>query len=121
MGHMPEVLNEQTIFDQVAKHLVKQGKKAAEGENCLYRGPDGTECAFGCLIPDDRYNRCMEQNWSYSVIDHHRHGFPEYSPFAQFINQLQTIHDGYDPSRWKESLRELAKTRNLTLPDCLEI
>ena len=28
---------EQEIFDQVARHLIKQGKRAADGSGCKYR------------------------------------------------------------------------------------
>lgn len=54
----------QVQFEQVAKHLFKQGVQAVNksGTNCVYRGPNGLKCAIGALIHDDEYNPCMEAN-----------------------------------------------------------
>ena len=34
----------------------------SDGEDiCLYRGPDGKKCAVGLFIPDEKYDRSMEE------------------------------------------------------------
>ena len=54
-------MTEQEIFDTVLEHLRKQGKAALSAEgDCTYRGPDGTACAVGCLIPDELYDPLIE-------------------------------------------------------------
>jgi hypothetical protein len=51
----------QQVFDQVVKHLLKQGKRAyQEGKGCRYRTDDGLKCAVGCLLPDAAYTPDME-------------------------------------------------------------
>ena len=60
----------QEVFDHVAEHLLKQGKRSLsaleEGSEysyssgCSYRGVNGTSCAVGCLIPDDEYKVVIE-------------------------------------------------------------
>ena len=54
-------MTEQEIFDTVLTHLREQGKAAATDDGgCRYRGPDGTACAVGCLIPDELYDPVIE-------------------------------------------------------------
>jgi hypothetical protein len=51
----------QEIFDTVATHLFTQGHKAINGHGgCVYRCRDGSKCAVGVLIPDDKYFPKME-------------------------------------------------------------
>jgi hypothetical protein len=51
----------QKTFDTIVDHLYKQGCASVNDDgHCLYRGPNGTKCAIGCLIPDDIYTRGME-------------------------------------------------------------
>lgn len=61
-------MNKQQIFDTVVKHLAAQktrsyGTYKSHGvwsTSCLYHGPNGTKCAVGCLIPDEKYSPDME-------------------------------------------------------------
>jgi len=56
-------MTNQEVFDKVATHLLTQGKQSVNaGGTCLYRGPGGTSCAVGCLIPDKVYREEMEGN-----------------------------------------------------------
>ena len=48
------------IFDFVAAHLIRQGKRSLGAAYCLYRGYDGMSCAVGCLIDDAFYDPSME-------------------------------------------------------------
>ena len=60
-------MNKQEIFDKVASHLITQGVQAKiitdqllGHTSCVYRGPNGTMCAAGCLIPDEEYHMHFE-------------------------------------------------------------
>ena len=113
-------MTDQEIFDKVATHLLTQGKRAGhlmdDGEfRCMYRGPEGTTCAIGCLIPDDLYSRNMENNNIHALQDK----FPEIANFFEmnsnitrvfFLNSLQRAHDNYfeDPGTLKTRLARVA-------------
>jgi hypothetical protein len=98
----------QEVFNTVATHLFNQGKQAGEyreeeirdGEyapsfKCLYRGPEGTKCAAGFLIPDELYNPAMENRSIYDVIE----AYPKLAELLEgnrgLLVELQNIHDGY--------------------------
>lgn len=53
-------LDRQWAFDTALAGLRKQGRKSDDGDSCLYRGPSGTRCGVGFLIPDERYNDDLE-------------------------------------------------------------
>ena len=116
----------QETFDTVAKHLLTQNAKAnGEGfcgaTTCMYRAPDGKQCAAGCLIPDDRYTPELERN---SVMCHSGDGVGR--PFKvgeliielghdlQLVYELQRVHDYYQPEEWPNYLRGLARDFGLS-------
>lgn len=100
----------QQVFDQVATHLLAQGKKSANGEKCLYRGPEGTMCAAGCLIADDEYTPNMEGKGWYSFVSNH--GVT--SEHEELINRLQGLHDAGNPEEWRAGLQCIAGHFNLS-------
>lgn len=102
----------QEVFDQVARHLLTQGKKSISENNqyCMYRGFNGTKCAAGCLISDDEYKPEFENhNWlhlsgsNYLVPEEH----------CYLIMKLQDIHDGHEPEDWRVKLNNLAEESDL--------
>lgn len=96
-------LNMQETFENVVRHLYAQGHPAMdESGACLYRGPNGTKCAVGCLIPDDLYKRQMDEDGG-SVLNL-LPMFPELwelfdvrdnnnKEWQDFLHQLQLAHD----------------------------
>lgn len=87
-------MNNQEVFDKVVEHLVAQGQPAREGFKCFYRGPNGTKCAVGCLIPDELYDEAMEGR-SASILESK---FPQLQPLFSNVDpevlwQLQNVHD----------------------------
>ncbi len=107
----------QKIFNKVYKHLLTQGRRSEvtlpDGSSvCLYRGPDNTKCAAGCLIPDDRYNKNMENKPWRSIIG----AFPEFKDHEHLIDRLQILHDAVHTSDWETSLTRLASEFNLKVP-----
>ena len=93
----------QEIFDTVARHLFTQGTRAYDEiiDQCQYRGPGGTKCAVGCLIPDEAYSRDME-GWPVENVvvsfgnnsAEPRPGFPVWlEDNASLLACLQAVHD----------------------------
>jgi hypothetical protein len=106
-------VNQQEIFDKVATHLITQGKQSLrddgewEDKFCAYRGPDGTMCAAGCLIPDEEYNEDFETNpWFHVAPD-----IPSFANAPQEIHELitalQGVHDNELNWRSPELLKEI--------------
>jgi len=131
----------QEVFNKVVLHLYMQGEPAfGPTEGCCYRGINGSSCAVGCLIPDDKYDPIIEgvdilqviegQNPLYitkssarlttilkelSLLDH-----------LELLQDLQVVHDiwGLDPGlntgEFKgevvKLLKVVAKDHDLTFP-----
>lgn len=105
--------DEQLVFDTVAEHLLKQGKQSlgdiTDVNACMYRNNEGLKCAAGCLIPDDQYTPDIEgKSWS-SLVRENKVS----SNCSQLIDDLQCLHDVYDPKDWLSELHEIAKNKNL--------
>jgi hypothetical protein len=94
----------QEIFDTVARHLFTQGERAGivhdddadrnEGFSCRYRGPCGTACAVGKLIPDDAYEPAMEGCGVTMLIDSFGPYLPEWMrDNYELLDRLQMVHD----------------------------
>jgi hypothetical protein len=88
----------QEIFDKVTTHLLTQGKRSIDEKKhiCLYRGPNGTKCAVGCLIKDEFYHAGLEENLSTSVAIHRaltRSGIEVTKEVEGFLRNLQRLHD----------------------------
>ena len=126
---MSNLLNKQQVFDKVAAHLLAQGITSSKGHEvggtCLYRGPNGTKCAVGCLIPDDLYSPNMEGK---SVPGSVSPDFPDLDSMlgrvlTQIVEQdtfpllaaLQVLHDTIKPEFWDVELRNSAIKFNLTV------
>lgn len=96
-------MNAQEIFDTVIHHLLRQGVPSRRDSACLYRGPNGTSCAVGCLIPDEMYNADMDRADMSNGLTSIRsilpkYTFPEYFHAEVFLlGALQRFHDSYDP------------------------
>lgn len=94
----------QEIFDTVATHLFKQGRRATNWEMphmCSYRGAGGSKCAVGVLIPDDVYDPMMEGRTIIGLVDSGS-GLPDWmSENKTLLSWLQDVHDV--ESNWKSS------------------
>jgi hypothetical protein len=99
------------IVETVTKHLLAQGKKSRESEGnktkCLYRGPNGLQCAIGCLIPNDVYKSWFEDQ---GYIDLTIAAAANISPDdLDLARRLQQIHDEMDVEQWGPALEEIRK------------
>lgn len=111
------MMTDQDIFDTVAQHLLTQNRRSTLGAMCEYRGADGLKCAVGCLIPDELYLREME---GYTATDSRVKpalvsalGRSRDIPMALLV-ALQKCHDMYEPHQWREQLKAIAKSHNLS-------
>lgn len=111
-------MNRQEIYNTVKEHLLKQGRKSAETTDdpftpdaCKYRGPDGTKCAIGVLIPDELYSPDMEGRGIRRLA--------QYTDLRAYLNMLdaatdnllydlQTVHDGFAVLDWPKRLERVA-------------
>lgn len=115
-------MRNQEIFDIVATHLFTQGERSFTSmKGCLYRGPNNTMCAVGCLIPDEVYDPYMEGG----TVDTVLYDYPQlkFKRNLDLLLRLQTIHDSLDSwestTRMKTLLRTVAKQFKLK-PTVLE-
>lgn len=124
----------QEVFDQGALHLLTQGKKAQDSSKafapCLYRGPDGTKCGVGGVIPNELYDPAIESAACCSEVvefevnnssGHPRRALravltkaglftPEMLPLLQ---GLQEAHDQCEVRYWPGRLHSLARRFHL--------
>lgn len=115
-------MTKQEIFNKVAKHLLRQSKRSVnEGGQCMYRGPNNTRCAVGCLIPKSAYQPAMEGRLAANLLI----SFPAVVRCGlvpanmSLVQALQDIHDEVEPENWRRELMALAKRRKLD-PKVLE-
>lgn len=113
--------SEQEVFDMVAAHLKRQRARSVRGTTttCAYRGQEGRSCAVGCLIPDDRYDPCMDADYDDTSVDAHpkvRALFPE--RLLSLLSALQLAHDNgieddTGKTRFRLKLKEVAARHGL--------
>ncbi len=109
-------MNNREIFDKVKTHLLTQNRKSYDDyKGCSYRGPNGTMCAVGCLIPDNVYNEDMEGG---DVYSHNVQPYLETlglaSPSAlRLLRDLQNLHDSVDCEDWPARLDVIEKEYGL--------
>lgn len=115
----------QQIFNKVVHHLMTQGCKSKDEARslCMYRGPNGTSCAVGCLIPDDKYSEdleeipiggiCNDDASSQQILD----ALPfEVTPLIEsLLIELQHTHDSYRVEDWPNKFTDLASQFSLDL------
>jgi hypothetical protein len=96
----------QEIFDTVAKHLLKQGRRATDpdgGVMCSYRGACGTKCAVGVLIPDELYDAVMEGKTLSGLLSCTMVALPDWMmDHRTLLGWLQDVHDL--ESNWRDSV-----------------
>lgn len=91
-------MNNQQTFDRIVAHLRQQKRQSVNDHSCLYRGPNGTSCAVGCLIPDDLYDPKMEGNSVESVCDVYPsvgRMFREWGVDPCLLTDMQRVHDDF--------------------------
>ena len=91
------MLDRQTIFNQSLAAIEAQGTASMDSEGkCLHRGPNGTRCAIGHLIPDDKYDEVLEgyRAWHEPVAALFGLGAgAEDAEDRNFLRRIQSCHD----------------------------
>lgn len=84
--------NLQEIFDTSLNHIRKQGAPSVDPEDkrvCLYRGPNGLQCAAGPFVTDEvDEGISFEDLFEEAYVRH----FTEKEKI--FVTSLQSCHDG---------------------------
>lgn len=114
-------MTHQQAFNRIARHLMKQGEHSKEiGDygSCLYRGPNGTKCAIGALIPDSQYDENFEGE-DLVVIRMKARALKGLR--IAFLSEMQGVHDNNDPDKWAEELLKFAKQHRLKIPACIQV
>jgi len=107
----------QEAFNKVVKHLLAQMKQSSKGDNCLYRGPNGTKCAIGCLIPDELYDPKMENTIAFNIKHFNNKMLMLFNGIdIDLLEALQEVHDQSSPDQWTNNLKLVAENHNLTWP-----
>jgi len=117
-----EMLNsDEGVFEFVKQHLIHQGQKSVvefesemieelqSGNQCRYRGPENLKCAIGCLVDDIFYTIDMEEKDISNVVVRNivKHSLPNWKPNWDMLQDLQELHDEYDPEEWENKLEKL--------------
>lgn len=90
-------------WEKMRAHLLKQRRKSQDGFSCLYRGPDGTKCAVGCLIADEDYRPAMERE-VVGLLD--RDEIPGLAGISlSVLQQAQRTHDHSPTGDWRYQLQ----------------
>jgi hypothetical protein len=100
--------SEQELYDYIGTFLIKQGKQSKNGDGCIYRGPNGTKCAVGCVISDHYYRKRMD-NDGYSALEMIKSfKLPKFfHKFDKFLDDAQNVHD--NNLNWKDGILSFKK------------
>jgi len=60
---------EQKLFNMALKHICEQGKPSLQNGSCVYRNPDGLQCAFGPAIKKNAYDPILENKCADVLIN----------------------------------------------------
>lgn len=108
------------VFNTVRDHLLKQAVQAKDGGTCMYRGPNGTKCAVGCLIKDEHYTPEIEGLGVVTLVIGNQAPRDEMlrtaltasigplsSEMLNLLEELQNVHDSSPPEGWRHELSQL--------------
>lgn len=106
------MFSKQQTFDQVAAHLLIQGRPSGLNGRCCYRG-GRLRCAASVLLPDSVYTPEIEGR-SISELLQHLPNHPavvylKENHHLPLVAELQRIHDGVPVEQWPSALTELGR------------
>ena len=114
------IVGDMAVFDFVADHLIEQDIQSKDDSGlCLYRGPDGTACAVGCLISDKDYEDGFEttaadDDYIIEAIASSNRMWKIGDKQIHMLMVLQHIHDNHTPYTWQYDFDSL---RMVLFPD----
>lgn len=106
------MFSKQQTFDQVAAHLLIQGRPSGLNGRCCYRG-GRLRCAASVLLPDSVYTPEIEGR-SISELLQHLPNHPavvylKENHHLPLVAELQRIHDEVPVEQWPSALTELGR------------
>jgi hypothetical protein len=122
----PAMLTLQEVFDRVAAHLLRQGRRSMHEVPspiagvpmmvCAYRGLDGLRCAAGCLMPDEvpvaeRTPVTAPANRAALLAGAVDLNLPR---MRALISALQWVHDDRCAESWRDELLLVARRYGLS-------
>jgi len=111
-------MTKQEIFDTSALHLLNQNKKSLKLDNnefCMYRGPEGLQCAIGPLIPDSKYSKKMENMSAKTLMSNYPMLKEHLGGNLELLIELQDVHDNCSVGEWLTELKGVARANKLNL------
>ncbi len=114
----------QEAYDGISEYFSRKGAALARVWNdfdqkyfCKYRTDDGSKCAIGCLVPDEKYDAEWDEgggSCGSEVIDAVWGGLD--SETYDFLRKAQELHDDADSvPTFLSSLDKLAESFGLTV------
>lgn len=94
----------QETFDLVVGGLLAQGRKSEKYERGMIRGPGGTKCSLGFLIPDERYDERLDSGPCRPALDL----CEELGHDRGLARALMHVHDNSPPDAWGAALERVA-------------
>jgi hypothetical protein len=120
-AQVEQITERQMIFNTVYTHLMLQGRSSVSATgHCKYRGPNGTKCAVGFLIPDSKYQEDIEGLAVHNLVDLYPQVFSASDALIPLLTSMQMVHDSAshcDPMQFRayvtDGFRAIAKKYNL--------
>jgi hypothetical protein len=119
-------MNNQEIFDTIATHLLTQNEKSLSPNGlCVYKSPLGLSCAVGYLLKDkdtSTYEGVGVDDLRHTIRDPNQKtlyqdllsvGVPDTDEAFNLLDELQVVHDSFQPVNWKKHLQLLAENKGL--------
>lgn len=135
---MKRTVTVQEVFNAAWQAFVVEGRPFAVSPDknddgvypCLYRGPNGTKCAIGLIIPDEEYDSSFENERANKVLERLGYDFEplfvRYSRIDADAVQLE-LHDNparihefdQDREQLRSYYRGVAAKWGLTVPSTI--
>ena len=111
-------MSRQATFNRVARHLLRQGRRAVDDDSdtCVLHGNNNLRCAAGVLVTRRDYDPAFELDSGVEaggmtpLCDYLESMGHELS----LVQDLQLVHDTFNPSQWVKALRGVATTHKLS-------
>ena len=110
-------MTKQATFNHVARHLLRQGRRAVDScDSCVLHAHSGLRCAAGVLVTRRDYDPELELDSAVKAggmtplcdyLDSKGHDLG-------LVEDLQLVHDTFNPSQWVKALRGVATTHKLS-------
>jgi len=109
-GKEKHPMKKQEIFDAVVKHLLAAPARSVNHitDTCVYRGPNGSKCAVGAILPDEIYDPKFDISSEGTGIHSLCEKYSDEIPYwmrrnVMLLQELQRTHD--DPENWYDKKR----------------